>query len=658
MQKRRRWPWVVAAGLAVLVVGAAVALPRLLDVERYRGKIEAALASATGWKAELGQIGFSVWRGLVVTVQPARLVAPGDSSRVDIEALEIKAAVIPLLRGRLEIASVDLVRPKIHVVRQSLRAGWVLPRRGASAAPAQPSTGEGSSAVRVASVRVTDGTLVVDDRASAPPWIVTLDEVGIRVAPTAGTVEGSGRLQPGNARLGFSGSLAQGLAITLADLPTEALHPFLGTGLIHQGGTLAGEAHLTLPPAIRGTIRGRSITLLAGEKPLDEMQATFDVRGNGPVWALESLALDAGGLHVTGTGRLVPAVDLRFALPETPLEAALAAAPSILPLPLELGPPGSLHADVHIVQPAGGTLVYTAEGELTAARFVVSQLVPPAENVRAAFELDQAGALEVRILGGTIAGGPATGVARLSSIDPPGKLTFDGELQDAAFGALLGGLVERAETITGPTGLKVNVGLDLARTTLDARALSGRLDLDSRDVRFPGFDLEQAVLGKLEEKLGSLAALAALVGKKASAGAEPAKEDSGGPRELLETLTASVDFDRWPWGLERLAFEASDLSAAGAGTFDPEAGAVSLELTARLSPEKTERLLARSGSLRSLVDRDGRLALPVKVRGALPAPSVEVDLRRVLGGEGATTGDAVQGLLEGLFDRHKKKKTP
>jgi len=652
-KKRRRWPWVVALGLVVVLVGAAVALPLLLDVERYRGRIEAALTQATGWKAEIGQIGFSVWRGLVLTVSPVRLAAPGDASRLEVERLEIRAAVLPLLRGQLVIQSVDLVHPKIQLVRPTQAAGWVIPSGQASAGRAPAAQGSAPVDVSVGAVRITGGALVLEDRAGAPPWTVTLDDLAVSLAPSAGTVEGKGTLTPGGARLTFSGDLERGLGITIADLPTESLHPFLGAELIHAGGTLAGQAQLTLPPTIHGTIVGRSITLLAGEKPLDEMRAEFTVRNTGGgAWGLESLALDAGGLAVTGSGRLVPAVDLRFVLAETKLETALAVIPSILPLPLDLRPPGSVKADARVVESARGPLVTTATGELSAAQFVVSDLVPPAENVRAAFELDRNGALEVRILGGTIAGGPATGVARLASIDPPGKLTFDGELQDAAFGAMLGGFVDKAETITGPTGLKARVGLDLARPTLDARALSGRLDLDSRDVRFPGFDLERAVLAKLEEKLGPLAALAGLTGQ----GQEAAKPDDG--RALLQSLTASVDFDRWPWGLERLTFAADDLSAAGAGTFDPEKGALALELTARLSPERTTRLVNKTKQLGRLVGPDGRLTLPLKVRGSLLSPSVEIDLGKALAG-GESKQEAIQGLLEGLLERrNNKKKTP
>jgi hypothetical protein len=246
-------------------------------------------------------------------------------------------------------------------------------------------------------------------------------------------------------------------------------------------------------------------------------------------------------------------------------------------------------------------------------------------------------------------------VARLSSIDPPGKLTFDGDLENATLGTLVGGFVDKAEAITGPTGLEARIGLDLGRPTLDARALSGKIDLASRDIRMPGFDLERAVLDKVEEKLGGLAALAAAALDSGRA-SPPEGEDRNAPRDLLQTLTASVDFDRWPWGLERMALEASGLSATGAGTLDPTAGNVTLDLVARLTPERTSKLVDRARYLRPLVDRDGRLSLPVKVKGALLAPSVEVDLRKWMASREGGTEETVKGLIDSLLDRKNKKK--
>ena len=104
--KRRRWPWIVAGFLVVLVLVAALVIPALLKPERYRSRIEAALQSATGWEAELGDLDFSIARGMMLTVSPGTLRAPGDSSRFQIETLAIKADLWPLLRGQLDIQSV------------------------------------------------------------------------------------------------------------------------------------------------------------------------------------------------------------------------------------------------------------------------------------------------------------------------------------------------------------------------------------------------------------------------------------------------------------------------------------------------------------------------------------------------------------------------
>ena len=55
---RRRLIWYALGSLVLVLLVAALALPALLDVERYRGHIENALSSATGWQAELGAIEF------------------------------------------------------------------------------------------------------------------------------------------------------------------------------------------------------------------------------------------------------------------------------------------------------------------------------------------------------------------------------------------------------------------------------------------------------------------------------------------------------------------------------------------------------------------------------------------------------------------------
>jgi hypothetical protein len=148
-----------------------------------------------------------------------------------------------------------------------------------------------------------------------------------------------------------------------------------------------------------------------------------------------------------------------------------------------------------------------------------------------------------------------------------------------------------------------------------------------------------------------------------------------------------VSFDAWPWRIERLGFETDEMAILGEGTFDPLAGAVDLDLTARLAREVSADLVRRVDELELLLDRDGRMTLPLEVGGALTAPAIRVDLVRALRervggphdrsraelertarerlealareklGETAEPGeDGVRGLVRGLLDRKKKDK--
>ena len=134
---------------------------------------------------------------------------------------------------------------------------------------------------------------------------------------------------------------------------------------------------------------------------------------------------------------------------------------------------------------------------------------------------------------------------------------------------------------------------------------------------------------------------------------------------VFDALEAGIDFDSWPWKLDRFALRASGLDADGLGSFDPETGRVDLRLTARLDAGRTARLVAEHSRLRLLVDDGGRLALPLRLEGTLVGPSISVDLGDVL--ERKLAGqqqeavkeelkDELGGLVRGLLDRDKKKK--
>jgi len=613
--RRRRLWLVLGVGAAGLVLALSL-LPLLLDIEDFREPIQQAIESATGWEAELGEIDLSIWSGMALTVSPARLAAPGDSSSVEIETIAIRASLLPLLSGRLQVRDVDLLRPRVRLVRASIPGGWVLPIPSAPAegravsgpeTPRAPEEHQAEStgfSLSVERIRLRRGSLRVEDRTTDPPLEVELDNVNVVLSPTDGEVSGSGDLSGDRASIAWSGRLD-------------------------------------------------GVPLLSGERLFDDpLEIDFAISTAGERWTLDRVEVVADGVRMTGSGSLLPDIDLGLEIPTAPLAAVLGATEAILPLPLDLEPPGEVRATVRIRQPAGGALTYEAEGGLSAGGFKIDDLLPPARDVRTEFALDREGVLEVRILEGRVGGGPLRGTLRIDPIDPPGLLTFDGELQDAVLGQLLGGLIADAEeTISGPTGLDAALGIDLGRETIDARAIAGRLQLSSRQVSLPGWDLEGAIQRRLEEQLGALGQLASLLdGKdrsKPSAAAERLEE-------VFESVEASIDFDSWPWKLERLSLAGGHLTANGSGSFDPERGQVDVEVSARLDKARTRELVERHSELKVLVDREGRLTLPIEIRGALAAPSVKVDLGRVARGQlGEEPEETLKGLLRGLLDKKR-----
>lgn len=678
-RRKRRWFLWALGAVVVLLLAAGLVLPSLIDVERFRPQIERMLQESTGWDAELGDIELSLFRG-ALSVSPASLTAPGgDTSRIEIGRIDVKAGLLPLLRKELRIERIRLVRPEILLVRTNEDSGWIVPiasseqdtsgetprERAVTDAVEPDAAGEqaGSESdgfvVVIDEIGVRDGTLRLEDRALNPPLRIEMNGVTASFFPADGSVEGRLSFGEHEGEARWRGQLDKTIEVTLKDLKTELLQAFLGQDLIRGGGRLSGEVTLAFPLRIEGNLSVDGLTLLSGERPFDAAGLEFVISPLGVGWQLERLEFTADGVRLVGSGALSPALALQLELPDTALEAVLRASESVLPLPIEVVAPGNVSATIRVDQPAGGELTYEASGSFSAAEVRPGDLLPAAKDVQATFALDRAGRLEVQIINGTIAGGPANGTAVIEPIYPPGTLRFSGGLRDAVFGQLLGGLVDEAKPVTGPTGFDAALGVDLSRDVLDARSLSGKVEFRARSLSMPGWNLDQAVRGKLEQTAGSGSAglLRGLLGKdgKSDASAGDVVETV---ERLIDSLEGTINFDRWPWGLEDVRLAVGDVSSTGSGSFDPEQGTVAFTLTAQLTREASDALVARHGLLKILRDRSGRLTLPVRIEGSLMAPSIKVDLDAALKGNllgGGDKKDNVKSLLRGLFDRKKKK---
>ncbi len=619
--------------LVLLVAVAVIVLPRLLDVERYRPRLEALARERLGWPVELGEIGVSLWGGPAVVLGPVVVHDPRDRTRIEIERIAARAEFLPLLRGRLVVRDIDVLRPEVVLARAE--DGFVLPALAAGAGPpegAVKAEGPGYD-IQVDEVRVKGGSLVVREDGRD---LVRLEEVSAVVTPATGRLWGTALLGGDRGRLNWLGALGDDVTLELEDVATEVLLPLLGPGLLHGGGKLSGEVTITPQLVVRGVLHGRGILLLAGETPLDQVDVEFELAKAGEALALDRLRVTADGFVLRGTGPLLPATELGLEAVDVPLADALRVARAAFPLPIKVEPPGIVRLGVGIRRPEGGELSWSAEGRATAARVRVHEMLPPLEEVEAPFRVRR-GVLRIDPLVARVAGGRFRGRVVLDPVAPPGRLTVQGR----AVGVDLAGLAALASPtaasgVSGRADLDVDIGLDLSRESLDLAALRGGITVTGEGWGLPGWNLEESLLSRFAEAgkgpLGGLAG--ALGGSKAlGAGGSARPVEEAGTRVVVDRASLRLSLGGTRWKIPSFELAAGDLVASGEGSLLPVEGRVSLDLSLRVARARAKQLVARWPWLKPLKQRGGPLVIPLRVEGPLLSPSFSPDLGKALGGD-------------------------
>ena len=109
---------IIGVVVCVLIVLALAVIPRFLDVNSYRGRIQAELQSRLGRPVTLGDINLSLLppsllvKDLVIGEDPG--FGPGPFAKA--QELAVRVSLIPLLRKNVEIQSLRLINPDIQLI--------------------------------------------------------------------------------------------------------------------------------------------------------------------------------------------------------------------------------------------------------------------------------------------------------------------------------------------------------------------------------------------------------------------------------------------------------------------------------------------------------------------------------------------------------------
>jgi AsmA protein len=285
----RRW----LAGLLVLVVamvGAAALLPRLVDADTLRTLLILFVRHHTGRELSVdGEVRIALLpRPAIVLPRLALADGPGFGPEpfARLDGARANLRVWPLLRRRLEVASIDIERPQLHLVVDARgRSNW------ADLLPGGPATGSvagrraderlGRIAVRQLTVRGAD--LLWNDQRSGR-W-ARLHDLGVAVGGL-----GAGQLVPVQA----SGVLDVG------DPQRSARFDLSGTAERRDDGVWRAP-DLRLGAALTGAGLSEPLALrLAADARLDPTRGRLRLR---------TLALDGAPLQVRGELTAVRAAD-------------------------------------------------------------------------------------------------------------------------------------------------------------------------------------------------------------------------------------------------------------------------------------------------------------------------------------------------------------
>jgi uncharacterized protein involved in outer membrane biogenesis len=161
------WSLAGVVGL-VLIAGVVVALS--FDPDSLKPRVEAAVKQATGRELTLaGRIRLGLSLQPTLTVSGVSLANPPGFSRpamATLERLDVKLALIPLLRRQIEIDQLVLVKPDIMLETNAQgRPNWQFTPQTSPNVP-QPGTApshKDASAISVGDVRIENGTLTWRD---------------------------------------------------------------------------------------------------------------------------------------------------------------------------------------------------------------------------------------------------------------------------------------------------------------------------------------------------------------------------------------------------------------------------------------------------------------------------------------------------------------
>ncbi|MGE5647690.1 MAG: AsmA family protein [Acidobacteriota bacterium] len=637
----------LTAGIALAVLVACVlALVLLIDVNQYRGRIQAELQKQLNRPVTLGKMGLRLFPlsvavdNVVIGESPE---FPSGRPFATVEQLRVHASVLPLLRKEVHVTSLMLSRPSIELVRNA--AGkWNYSTLGAAGAQPAASPGEGGGAgFALDRLQLKDGSVAVTDLASKTARSfynnieATLSNLG-----RGKVCRGEVSLNAGKVPVSASGTLdtntsvvdakAKVVGANLADVLSLArafgVDGVTGSGTVSLDGSVQGP--LDSPNySGGGSLENASLRFALLAKPLNVRNA--EVRLNRQQATLSNLACSLGSSNMKGS------VTVRnFAAPEAGFQLNIDKL-DIDELQQAMKP-----------QPSGGK-----GASETPARFSAKGTIDVGSIVYGGVTLNRVhsgctlshGVLTLDPLTAEAFGGKQSGRVVLDTRSQPATLALKSNLEGVDANRLLSATTSLKDRLYGLLQAAADARVTLAPGADIARTLNGTLSLRMTKGRLQGFNLMNEI---------------------ASVGKFLGYQNTNQGATDITLLAGDLDVRDGVANTNNLRVDLDGGSVAAAGTVNLVSQAMNMRLTAVLNQAMSQKVGGNriGGFLTTAFSNDkGELVIPAIASGPLAHPTFAPDPARIAGSklkslvpQGKPGSNPAQGIMDALGALRGKKK--
>lgn len=204
MQKKRLWA--VAGTVFAILLLALLVIPSFIDWSKYQSVARDRVRTATGYDLTIGgKLSMALLPTPHATVTDVTVTKPVTEKTepfLTFEQADVRVALLPLLLGRVEVASVTLEKPVVTLIKFQEGVDNYTPVKGAAQAPGQTEGGEPAAAevttaegdtIAINKFHIKDGRITMNDVTAGTTREIGIEEMTVKADTLTGPFDGEAK---------------------------------------------------------------------------------------------------------------------------------------------------------------------------------------------------------------------------------------------------------------------------------------------------------------------------------------------------------------------------------------------------------------------------------------------------------------------------------